>query len=272
MELRRTRRSPRRFRAPGGTGHRLLWPVMPRQSGAADRRQKPIVCPTLTTQLGCSSAALYYTPLNSSQAATTLPWPKSEGRKSIAQCASTGNHAQDALAPERGVRIRARGIFRPVPGLVNWRPGPRAVRPGLVSFALRALCGVCCLRLCRYAGQVVNLRRVGNTPVAQRRSPTGAQDTIRIPSCPTKPVRCNRIPASKGPTPSQHQGSAHSSMAEVADAGEDHGDAEAVGGGDDLIVAYGTAGLNEGGGAILDGFFDAIGKGKEGVGSDGGAR
>jgi len=33
--------------------------------------------------------------------------PKSEGRKSIAQCAGTGNRAQDALAPERGVRIRA---------------------------------------------------------------------------------------------------------------------------------------------------------------------
>ena len=79
---------------------------------------------------------LYYTPLNSSQAATILPRPKSEGRKSIAQCVSTGNRAQDALAPERGVRIRARGIFRPVPGLVNWRPGPRAVRPGLLSFAL----------------------------------------------------------------------------------------------------------------------------------------
>ena len=47
----------------------------------------------------------YYTLLNSSQAATILPRPKSEGRKSIAQCASTGNHAQDALAPERGVRI-----------------------------------------------------------------------------------------------------------------------------------------------------------------------
>jgi hypothetical protein len=40
----------------------------------------------------------YYTPLNSSQAATIFPRPKSEGRKSIAQCASTGNRAQDALA------------------------------------------------------------------------------------------------------------------------------------------------------------------------------
>jgi hypothetical protein len=29
--------------------------------------------------------------------------PKSEGRKSIAQSASTGNRAQDGLAPEQGV-------------------------------------------------------------------------------------------------------------------------------------------------------------------------
>src|ERR1039458_6069226 len=41
-----------------------------------DRRQKPIVCPTLTTQLGCCPAALYYTPLNSSPPAkiSWLPW------------------------------------------------------------------------------------------------------------------------------------------------------------------------------------------------------
>jgi hypothetical protein len=56
------------------------------------------------------------------------PSPKDERE---AQCVSTGNR------------------FRPVPGLVNWRPGPRAVRPGLRSFALRALCGVRWLRLCR---------------------------------------------------------------------------------------------------------------------------
>src|ERR1039458_1557628 len=33
-------RSPRRFRAPRGTGHRLLWPVMPRQSAAARQTTK----------------------------------------------------------------------------------------------------------------------------------------------------------------------------------------------------------------------------------------
>src|ERR1017187_8743220 len=45
-------------------------------------------------------------------------------------------------------------IFRPVPGLVNCRPGPRAVRPGLLSFALRALCEVCCLRLAGLRGRL----------------------------------------------------------------------------------------------------------------------
>jgi len=35
---------------------------------------------------------------------------------------------------------------------------PRAVRPGLLSFALRALYRICCLRLGRAVGQAVNLR------------------------------------------------------------------------------------------------------------------
>src|ERR1017187_4101308 len=192
MELRRTRRSPRRFRAPGGTGHRLLWPVMPRQSGAADRRQKPIVCPTLTTQLGCSSAALYYTPLNSSQAATTLPWPKSEGRKSIAQCASTGNHAQDALAPERGVRIRTRGHLSPRSGagsLANWTQGcaPWASifrPPGSVRSMLFAAC--------RFAGRPI-------LPAAGGRSfhyfvPAASSFTLEKTAVSTVVATCEQTP------------------------------------------------------------------------------
>jgi hypothetical protein len=39
------------------------------------------------------------------------------------------------------------------------------------------------------------------------------------------------------------------SVPEVADAGEDHGEAEAVGGGDDFGVADGAAGLDDGGDA-----------------------
>jgi len=59
---------------------------------------------------------LYYCALLSSQVATILPRPKSEGRKSIAQCASTGTRAQDALAPERGVRIRTQVHLSPRSG------------------------------------------------------------------------------------------------------------------------------------------------------------
>src|ERR1017187_2886791 len=51
-------RGPRRFRAPRGTGHRLLWPVMPRPSAAA-RQTTKTDRPTRTTQFGCCSAALW---------------------------------------------------------------------------------------------------------------------------------------------------------------------------------------------------------------------
>src|ERR1019366_8485159 len=69
---------------------------------------------------------LYYCALLSSQVATILPRPKSEGRKSIAQCASTGNRAQDASAPGRGVRIRAQVHLSPRSGagqLPTWTQG-----------------------------------------------------------------------------------------------------------------------------------------------------
>ena len=51
-------------------------------------------------------------------------------------------------------------------------------------------------------------------------------------------------------------------MAEVADAGEDHGDAEAVGGGDDVGVADRAAGLDDGGGSGLRRWF----RGRRGMG------
>ena len=56
-------------------------------------------------------------------------------------------------------------------------------------------------------------------------------------------------------------------MQEVADAGKDHGQAEAVGGGDDVGIADRAARLNHSGGAGFGGFFDAVGEGKERVGS-----
>ena len=60
-------------------------------------------------------------------------------------------------------------------------------------------------------------------------------------------------------------------VAEVANAGEEHGQAEAVGGGDDFGVALRASGLNDGGGSGLGDFFDAIGEGEEGVGGGDGA-
>src|SRR5258708_37856935 len=58
---------------------------------------------------------------------------------------------------------------------------------------------------------------------------------------------------------------------EMAHAGEDHGEAEAVGGGDDIIVAHGAAGLNYCGGAGFRGFFPAVREREEGVGGYDGA-
>ena len=55
-------------------------------------------------------------------------------------------------------------------------------------------------------------------------------------------------------------------MPEVADAGEDHGYAEAVGGGDYVLIFYRAAGLDDGGGSGLGYGFKAVGEGKEGVG------
>src|ERR1039458_10000612 len=56
----------------------------------------------------------------------------------------------ESVSPGTGRKNPLARIFRPVPGLLNWRPRPRAVRPGLVSFALRALSeyAVCGLPQC----------------------------------------------------------------------------------------------------------------------------
>src|ERR1039457_4607842 len=55
---------------------------------------------------------------------------------------------------------------------------------------------------------------------------------------------------------------------EVADAGEDHGDPQAVCRRHHFRIAHAPARLNEGGGAVLYRFLDAIGEGEERVGSD----
>ena len=60
-------------------------------------------------------------------------------------------------------------------------------------------------------------------------------------------------------------------MAEVTDSGEDHGESEAIGGGDHVFVLYGAAGLDDGGCAGCGDSFEAIGEGEEGVGGGDGA-
>ena len=52
---------------------------------------------------------------------------------------------------------------------------------------------------------------------------------------------------------------------EVAHAGEDHGEAGFIGGGDDFIVADGAAGLDDGGGTRFSSSKQAICEGEERV-------
>ena len=52
-------------------------------------------------------------------------------------------------------------------------------------------------------------------------------------------------------------------MAEMADAGEDHGEAEAVGGVDYVLILDRSARLDDGGGAGLGDGLKAVGKGKK---------
>jgi hypothetical protein len=54
-------------------------------------------------------------------------------------------------------------------------------------------------------------------------------------------------------------------VAEVADSGEDHGDAQPVGGGDDFLVFYAAAGLDDGGCAGGGYGFKAVGEWEKGV-------
>ena len=60
-------------------------------------------------------------------------------------------------------------------------------------------------------------------------------------------------------------------MAKVPDSGEDHGQAETVGGGDDVIVFHGATGLDDGGCAGSGDSFKSIRERKEGVGCGYGA-
>jgi hypothetical protein len=55
-------------------------------------------------------------------------------------------------------------------------------------------------------------------------------------------------------------------VTEVAHSGEEHGEAQAVGGSDDFGIALRSAGLDDCGGAGFRDLLDAVGKWEEGVG------
>lgn len=58
------------------------------------------------------------------------------------------------------------------------------------------------------------------------------------------------------------------SVSKVAGSGEDHGEAEAVGGLDGVLVADGASGLGYGDDSALGGHFDAVGEWEEGIGGE----
>src|ERR1019366_5462420 len=63
-----------------------------------------------------------------------------EGRKIVAQCASTGRTSVRSQPRDGAEEPTSWSFFRPVPGLANaFRLLPTAVRRGLLSVALRAL-------------------------------------------------------------------------------------------------------------------------------------
>src|ERR1700682_2392569 len=102
------------------------------------------------------------------------------------------------------------------------------------------------------------------SPLLVARSSDSTCHTIFISSLASMaPPEC-RLPFGCGATAERH--CRLGSVEEMADAGEDHGETEAGGGGDDVIVANGAAGLNHGRGAGFGGFFHTIWERKERVG------
>src|SRR5580765_9027569 len=85
----------------------------------------------------------------------------------------------------------------------------------------------------------------------------------RIAIGPTRTLRRSLSPSK----PAQINGAA-ALVPEMPEAGEDHGDAGLVGGGDYFGVAAGPAGLDRGGGAGGDRCFETVGERVEGVRRD----
>src|SRR6185437_8290194 len=92
--------------------------------------------------------------------------------------------------------------------------------------------------------------------------------TSPMPRSTSPPTRASSSPASRSKSTAAAASDPRRSVPEVAHAGEDHGDAGLVGGGDHFIVAQRAARLNDRGGAGGHGGFETIGKGKERIRCD----
>jgi len=110
---------------------------------------------------------------------------KSEGRKRMAQCASTGNRAQD-VSPGTGRKNPGpRASFAPFRGWQIGDPKPRAVRPGLVSFALTGSVRSMPFAACRNAGRAI---LPGNRARRLNSLPHSRWDTVTsLPLLPSEP-------------------------------------------------------------------------------------
>src|SRR5579884_39770 len=109
------------------------------------------------------------------------------------------------------------------------------------------------------------------TSVSGSAASPGSSTAVRPPSAASSPLwenkKLSQLEAYRVSSPLPVSLSSASLMAEVAFAGEDHGDAVAVGHADGFVVADRAAGLDDGGDACSGGGLHAIGEGEVGIGS-----
>src|SRR5579885_3636829 len=103
------------------------------------------------------------------------------------------------------------------------------------------------------------------TSVSGSAASPGSSTAVRPPSAASSPLWENKNSLLCKHTEPVSPSST-SLMAEVAFAGEDHGDAVAVGHADGFVVADRAAGLDDGGDACSGGGLHAIGEGEVGIG------
>src|ERR1035437_1152473 len=138
--------------ASGGADHRLLWSVT----------------------LGDSITGMQGMGRRDSLVLLSIPFfarrddfhaAQPEGRKIVAQCASTGRKTVPPPPRDGAEEPTRRSLLTPRSGAgKRARRLPTAVRRGLLSFALRALRTLSCLRLAAMRGSLASCGRVANPP------------------------------------------------------------------------------------------------------------